>query len=79
MKPQTSKLQQQSQAELATQHQQQAEQQTTAHEFQSPEAMLRADVAQTVVPEAVKIRLADSVSKEPTRPQPHSWWRRLLS
>jgi hypothetical protein len=77
MKPQSTKLQQQ-QEEIVAQ-QQQAEQKTTAHEFQTPEELLRADAAQTVVPEAVKARLAESVSKEPGQAKPRSWWQRLLS
>ena len=76
MDPHSSKLQHRQQ-EVTTEAQK-AEQKTTALEFQTAEEMLRADAAQTVVPEAVKTRLAESVSKEPARPQPRSWWRRLL-
>lgn len=76
MKPPSSKLQHQQQEKLVTQ--QQTEQKTAGVEFQSTEEALRADRAQTEVPEAVKTRLAESVSKEPRPGQTRSWWRRLL-
>jgi hypothetical protein len=78
MEPQSSKLQHRQQEETVAQQQQQSEQKTTAREFQSVEEALRADVAQTIVPETVKTRLAESVSKEPGQAKPRSWWRRLL-
>jgi hypothetical protein len=78
MEPQSSKLQHRQQEEAIAQQQQQSEQKTTAHEFQTAEEMLRADAAQTAVPEVVKTRLADSVSQEPGQAKPRSWWQRLL-
>jgi len=76
MKPDSSKLkQQQQQATVATRSTQSA---ATAHEFNSPEEMIRADAAQTQVPESVKTRLADSVAREPAPKRPRPWWRRFL-
>ena len=74
---QNSKLQQQQQ-EQSVEHQRTSPK-TEAQEaraFQSSEEMLRFDAAQTIVPESVKTRLADSVAKEP-RPK-KSWWQRLF-
>ena len=77
MEPHSSKLRHRQQEEAV--ETKTSEQKAAVHEFQTAEEMLRADAAQTVVPETVKTRLAESVSKEPSQPQPRSWWRRLLS
>lgn len=74
MKPQSSKLQHREKEE--TVETQKAGQQSTAHEFQSAEEMLRADAAQTEVPESVKERLAESVQHEVAARKPASWWQR---
>ncbi len=56
-------------------------QHTSAHaaaaEFDSPEALLRHDAAQTPVPPELAARLCESLHDEPPTP-PSSCWRRLL-
>ncbi len=47
-----------------------------ALEFDSPEALLRHDAAQTPAPPALADRLRDSLADEPAPATP--WWRRLL-
>ncbi len=76
MKPHSSRLQH-GQKEQAVEAQQ-MEQHTTAREFTKAEEVIRADAAQTEVPESVKTRLAESVQKEPRPEPPSSWWRRLF-
>lgn len=75
MKPQQSKLkQQQAQSETKLD----AVQQAAAREFQSAEEVIRADFAQTKVPDAVKTRLADSLARESPKPK-GPWWKRMFS
>lgn len=62
-------------AEQAAQHH--AEAAPPALEFDSPEAALRHDAAQTPAPPAVADRLRESLADEPPPPRA-SWWRRLL-
>ena len=65
----------QGQSETTSQaHQQNATQGAT--EFESPEALLRHDAAQTPVPPQVSERLRASLAAEPVKPA--SWWRRFL-
>ncbi len=47
-----------------------------ASEFASVEEMLRADAAQTPLPEIIETRLKTSIAKQP--PRPRSWWQRLF-
>lgn len=64
-------------AEQAAQHQSAA--MPPALEFDSPEALLRHDAAQTPAPPSVAERLRDSLSDNESAPRPAaSWWRRLL-
>lgn len=63
--------QQQEHAAEQSSHQQQG-----AHEFASPEELLRFDAANTRVPPAVARRLEETINTPAPRPQ--SWWRRLL-
>jgi hypothetical protein len=51
-------------------------QQVAAQEFASPEALLRHDAAQTLVPPTVANRLAESLRSEP-KPE-LSWWQRIF-
>jgi hypothetical protein len=76
MKPQSSNFQHEQKEQ--TVEAQQAAQKTAATEFATVEEALRFDAARTPVPESVKIRLADSVRKEPAPQPPRPWWRRLL-
>ncbi len=76
MKPHSPKLQHTQKEQ--TVETQQAQQQTAAIEFASAEEVIRADAAQTQVPESVKTRLAESVEREPRPEPPPSWWRRLF-
>jgi hypothetical protein len=62
----------QEQEQLAAQE----KQQVAAQEFASPEALLRHDAAQTLVPPAVANRLAESLRSEP-KPE-RSWWQRIF-
>ena len=77
MKQQSSKLREQEQAQA--QARQQARELAGAREFQSAEEVIRADVAQTKVPEAVKTRLTDSLAKEPPPKSKGPWWKRFIS
>ncbi len=51
-------------------------QQPAAMEFETPEAMLRHDAQQTVVPAGIPGRLRDSLGGTPSEPK--SWWKRLF-
>ncbi len=78
MKQNSSKLQHKQQEQTAAQE---ASLKTGAQEaraFQTSEEMLRFDAAQTLVPESVKLRLADSVAKEPHAKSQRPWWQRLF-
>ena len=55
----------------------QAVQQQEAREFANVEEMLREDSAHVEVPEAVKTRLADSISQEMPA-KSGSWWKKLF-
>ncbi|HTV62149.1 MAG TPA: hypothetical protein VMH30_06230 [Verrucomicrobiae bacterium] len=48
----------------------------TAHEFATPEEMLRHDAKQTQVPPQIAHRLSQSLQNEPLSPRP--WWKRWL-
>lgn len=50
-------------------------QKQSAHAFQQAEEALRADCAQTPVPDAVKERLKASIEKEAP---PAPWWKRIF-
>jgi len=60
--------------------QEQTDQQQTQslgpREFANPEALLRHDTLNTVVPLAIAVRLQDSLSR--SAPAPTPWWRRLF-
>ena len=51
-------------------------QQSAAHEFATPEEMLRHDALHTPMPPAIAHRLQESIGQLP--PPRRSWWRRLL-
>jgi hypothetical protein len=76
MKPDPSKLRQQTRAqEEHALHQ--APQKQTALEFASAEEMIRHDADQTTLPPQIAERLNESIAREP---QPAvSWWHRLFS
>ena len=71
-------LHQQSQDQTAEQAagQQSASAGTPGLEFDSPEALLRHDAAETPAPPALAGRIRDSLAAEPAPRAP--WWRRLL-
>jgi len=73
---QQSKLNSQGQEQEQPQTTVQQTQQAVAHEFATPEEMLRHDALHTPVPPTVAQRLQESIGKAPPRAQ--SWWRRLL-
>ena len=62
-------------AEQAAEHQS-ASAASPGLEFESPEALLRHDAAETPAPPALADRLRNSLSDEPAPRAP--WWRRLL-
>jgi hypothetical protein len=73
---QQSKLNSQQQEEAQRQASAEQNQQAAAQEFATPEDLLRHDALHTPVPPTIAHRLAESIGKEPARPQ--SWWRRLF-
>ncbi len=72
MKRQT-KLTQQEQEQLAAEQQ---TQHSAAHEFASPEEMLRHDALHTPIPPAIAHRLQESLAEVPVPSR--SWWRRFF-
>ncbi len=70
MKRQTKLTQQEQEQHAAEQH----AQQQTAHEFASPEEMLRHDALHTPVPPAIAHKLQQSLAEVPAPPR--AWWRR---
>ncbi|MBM3841021.1 MAG: hypothetical protein FJ398_24315 [Verrucomicrobia bacterium] len=76
MKPDPSKLRQQTR-EHAEHTLQQSQQKQTALEFATAEEMIREDAAHTPVPPQIAERLNESIAREP-KPAV-SWWRRLFS
>ena len=75
MKPPSSRFQQPGQEHSGAQEQSAKE--TAGEEFDSPEALLRFDAAQTEVPADVARRLNETLRAEPQPPRP-PWWRRLM-
>jgi hypothetical protein len=73
---QQSKLNSQQQDQAQQQASAEQAQQSGAQEFATPEDLLRHDALHTPVPPTIAHRLAESIGKEPARPQ--SWWRRLF-
>ena len=68
---------------LKTEHQQQSEsiqssQTKGALEFETAEAMIRADQLQTKVPSPVRDRLVQSLSQSGPASSSEPWWRRLF-
>ena len=76
MKPDPSKLRQQTR-EHEEQAQHQTQQKQTAVEFASAEEMIRDDAEHMAVPPQIAERLNESIAQEP-KPAV-SWWRRLFS
>jgi hypothetical protein len=75
MKPHSSKLKYQSQAQQQTEAQQQTQPQT-AREFQTAEELIRFDAGQVAPPPHVVERISRTVACEgrPARP----WWKRIF-
>jgi hypothetical protein len=63
-------------AEEQVQHQASENQAGLAHEFATPEAMLRHDALHTPVPPAIGQRLQASLAQSPEPAK--GWWRRLF-
>ena len=77
MKTNRSKLEHRQKEETVEEHDQLAQGQ--GWEFNSAEEMLRLDAAQTEVPPAVEVRLAESIQQEPAEPADAGpWWKRMF-
>jgi hypothetical protein len=62
--------------ESTSEHDQQQKQKSEAKEFSSVEELLRHDVAETIVPPGVAIKLNESIANAP---KPEAWWERFFS
>jgi hypothetical protein len=71
MNPKHNKLTQKTGVESASQ---QKSETSAAHDFETPEELLRFDASGQKPPEAVSRRLAESLAEE----KPVPWWKRLF-
>ena len=81
MKTNHSKLEHRQKEDTVEQHEElsQAQVQSQGREFNSAEEMLQLDAAQTEVPPAVEVRLAESIQQEPSEPADAApWWKRMF-
>lgn len=78
MKPLRSKLQQELGKEAEFEQETGVRQEHKVREFESVEALLQQDAANTPLPESIARRLRESISQEPAPSRARSWIRRFL-